>query len=348
MKIVVDGFGGDNAPKEIVKGCIDSINLFDDIDIVITGNEEVLKSELKSLGYNGERITIVNATEVIDCNETPTLAIRQKKDSSLVVGFDYITNASDDEEIAGIVSAGSTGAVLTGALLKLGRLTGIKRPALAPPLPNLKGGKTLLIDCGANVDSKPEFLCQFALMGSIYMKTMFGVENPRVALLNVGVEDAKGNELTHEAFKLLKEMPEINFVGNMEARDIMSGDYDVVVADGFAGNVALKSTEGAAKFILKLLKESINNGGLGSKIGALLLKKTFNELKKQLDYKAVGGSPFLGCKKVVIKSHGNSDAKSIVGSITLCRNIYKAGFVKQLEESLELIYSKKIGDGDIA
>ena len=337
MKIVVDGFGGDNAPKEIVAGCILATEEFSDVEIVLTGKEDVLKTELDNLGYNGDRIQIINATEVIDCNEQPTLAIRSKKDSSLVVGLDYVDKSKENgiEDVAGFVSAGSTGAVLTGALLKLGRLTGIKRPALAPPLPNLKGGHTLLIDCGANVDSKPEFLVGFAIMGSIYMQTMFGVEKPRVALLNVGVEDAKGNELTHEAFKRLKEVACVNFVGNMEARDIMSGDYDVVVSDGFAGNVALKSTEGTAKFILKSLKTEISKGGLLAKLGALLLRKPFNNLKKKLDYKGIGGSPFLGCKKVVIKSHGSSDRRSILGSIKLCRNIYLSKFVDTLSLELE-------------
>ncbi|MBP3630648.1 MAG: phosphate acyltransferase PlsX [Clostridia bacterium] len=342
IKIVLDGFGGDNAPKEIVLGAIDVVNTFDDVSVVIVGNEDVIKSILNEAGYKGDSIAIVNATDVISNNESPTMAIRQKKDSSLVVALDYI-NEHPEEPIAGFVSAGSTGAVLTGALLKLGRLNGIKRPALAPPLPNLKGGKTLLIDCGANMDSKPEFLCQFALMGSIYMKQMFGVENPRVALLNVGVEDKKGNELCHEAFVMLKEMKSINFVGNMEARDMMSGDYDVVVTDGFAGNVALKSTEGTGLFILKTLKREIKGGGLRAKIGYLFMKKALKGLMKELDYNSIGGSPFLGCKKVVIKSHGSSDRKSILGSMSLCREIYKAGFVETLEKELNSIQDK-VGD----
>lgn len=337
MKIVVDGFGGDNAPREIVGGCILATEKFDDVEIVLTGMEDKLKSELNYFNYKGDKITLVNATEVIDCNEQPTLAIRSKKDSSLVVGLDYIDKASENgiDDIAGFVSAGSTGAVLTGALLKLGRLPGIKRPALAPPLPNLAGGHTLLIDCGANVDSKPEFLVGFAIMGSIYMQTMFGVEKPRVALLNVGVEDAKGNELTHEAFKKLKEIACVNFVGNMEARDLMSGDYDVVVSDGFAGNVALKTAEGTIKFLLKTIKSEIKGGGLRAKIGYLFLKKAFKNLKSKVDYNAIGGSPFLGCKKVVIKSHGSSDRESILGSISLCRKIYKAKFVDTLSAELE-------------
>lgn len=336
MKIVVDGFGGDNAPREVVGGCITAVNVYDDVEIVLTGMQDKLQAELDYFGYKGDKITILPATEVIDCNEQPTVAIRQKKDSSLVVGLNYIAENEEDKEIAGFVSAGSTGAVLTGALFKLGRFDGIKRPALAPPLPNLAGGHTLLIDCGANMDSKPEFLCQFALMGSIYMETMFGVKNPRVGLLNVGVEDAKGNELCHQVFPMLKEMKNINFVGNMEARDIMSGEYDVVVTDGFAGNVALKSCEGAVGFILKNLKSSIKNGGLKAKLGYLFLKKPLKNLKNKVDYKAIGGSPFLGCKRVVVKSHGNSDATAIFGSITLCRKIHLAGFCDKLKEQLAL------------
>ncbi|MGN1258713.1 MAG: phosphate acyltransferase PlsX [Christensenellales bacterium] len=334
MKIVLDGFGGDKSPEEIVAGAILAVNKFEDVEVILTGKEDVLIQLLKEQGYSGNRIKLLNATEVITNNESPTTAIRQKTDSSLVVGIDYINN-NPNEDIAGLVSAGSTGAVLTGALLKLGRLSGIKRPALAPLLPNLTGGKTMLIDCGANMDSKPEFLCQFALMGSIYMRKMFNIDNPKVALLNVGTEDKKGNELTHEAFTLLKEMKEINFVGNMEARDLLSGDYDVVVSDGFAGNVALKASEGTGLFFLKSLKKSIKGGGLRAKLGYLLLKKSLKGIKDTVDFNKIGGSPFLGCKKVVIKSHGSSDRVAILGSITLCRQVYLAGFVNDLETELQ-------------
>lgn len=341
IKIVVDGYGGDNAPLSVVCGCIDAINKFSDLKIVLVGKEEELKKLLTENGYNGDRIEIVNATEVITNDDVPTHAIRQKKDSSLVVAIDYINNATEEDNIGGFVSAGSTGAVLTGALLKLGRLEGIKRPALAPPLPNKKGGKTLLIDCGANMDSKPEFLCQFALMGTIYMQKMFGVENPRVALLNVGVEDKKGNELTHAAFPMLKEMKNINFVGNMEARDLLSGDYDVVVTDGFAGNVALKTLEGTGLYILSTLKKEIKQGGLRAKIGYLFMKKALKNLKEPLDFNKIGGSAFLGCKKVVIKSHGSSDRVAILGSISLCKSIYESKFVEDLGIELAKIENQE-------
>lgn len=333
MKIVLDGYGGDKSPSEVVAGAVLAVQKFNDVEIILTGKEDELKNLLAENKYTGDRITVLNATEVITNNDAPTVAIRQKKDSSLVVGIDYINN-NENEDIAGLVSAGSTGAVLTGALLKLGRLDGIKRPALAPLLPNLNGGKTMLIDCGANMDCKPEFLCQFAIMGTIYMKKMFNIQKPRVALLNVGTEDKKGNEQAHAAFELLKELKEINFVGNMEARDLLSGDYDVVVSDGFAGNVALKASEGTGLFFLKSLKKSIKSGGLRAKLGYLLLKKSFKEVKDSVDFNKIGGSPFLGCKKVVIKSHGSSDRIAILGSITLCRNVYLSNFVNELQGEL--------------
>ena len=334
MKIVVDGFGGDHAPNEVVAGCVLATEKFEDLEIVLVGNQDVLNNLLKENGYNGNRIEVLHSETIITNDDVPTHAIRQKKDSSLVVAFDYI---NEHPEVDGFVSAGSTGAVLTGALLKLGRLEGIKRPALAPPIPNKNGGYTLLIDCGANMDSKPEFLAQFALMGSIYMKKMYGIENPRVALLNVGVEDKKGNDLAHQAFAILKDMKNINFVGNMEARDLTSGEYDVVVSDGFAGNVALKSTEGAVVFVTKMIKEEIKKGSLFQKIGALLMKGVFNKIKTRMDYNAVGGSPFLGCKKVVVKSHGSSDRVAILGSITLVRKLALAGFVEELDDELKTL-----------
>ena len=335
MELVIDGFGGDNAPRSVVGGSITAVNLIKDLKITLTGDKDKLQSELDFFGYKGDKINILHAPEVISNNESPTLAIRQKKDSSLVVGLDYAISKLEDPEFAGFISGGSTGAVLTGALLKIGRIKGIKRPALAPVFPNLKDGNTLLIDCGANMDSKPEFLEQFALMGSLYMKTMYGIENPRVALLNVGVEDKKGNELTHSAFELLKNNKDINFVGNMEARDMFSGDFDVVVTDGFAGNVLLKSCEGTALFILKSLKKEIKSSGLLTKLGAGLIKKPINRLKKKIDFNAIGGSPFLGVKCPVVKAHGSSDQVSIFGAINLALKIYKAKFVPEFTQELQ-------------
>lgn len=326
-KIIVDGFGGDNSPQEIVKGVALALNKHIDIAIIITGDQEILKAEFSKYQFDNSRLEIIHTTEIVSNNESPTEAIRSKKDSSLVVALD---NLKKNDEIIGLVSAGSTGAVLTGATLKVGRMKGLSRPALAPVLPTKNGGHVLLIDCGANMDSKPLNLCQFAIMGSAYMKKMYGVENPRVALLNVGVEDKKGNELCHQTFPLLKQLP-INFVGNMEARDFLSGDYDVVVSDGFAGNVLLKSTEGAILSVVSILKRNIK-ASFWSKVGALFMGKTFKGLKNELDYEKSGGSPFLGAKKILIKSHGSSHAVSIMASIEQVISMYDSGLYSEIEK----------------
>ena len=250
MKIVIDVFGADY-PEEVVKGAVTAANLIEDVTLVLTGDEEKIKAVLSECGYAGDRIEIVHAPEVIDCNESPTMAIRRKTNSSLVAGLKLL---KENDDVIGMISAGSTGAVLAGGLFTIGRIKGVKRPALAPFLPTVNGGKTLLIDCGANVDCKPEYLQQFAIMGSIYVKAMLGIENPRVGLISNGVEEHKGNEQIHQTFELLKNTPEINFVGNMEAREMFSGDYDVLVADGFTGNVAMKSAEGTINTFMTVLK----------------------------------------------------------------------------------------------
>lgn len=329
IKVIVDGFGGDNSPHEIVKGVALALNKHEDLSVVITGDQEILKAEFAKYEFDNSRLEILHTTEIISNNESPTEAIRNKKDSSLVVALD---NLKKNDDIVGLVSAGSTGAVLTGATLKIGRMKGLSRPGLSPVLPTKNGGNVLLIDCGANMDSKPINICQFAIMGSAYMKKMYGIENPRVALLNVGVEDKKGNELCHQAFPLLKQLP-INFVGNMEARDFLSGDYDVVVSDGFAGNVLLKSTEGAILSVMSMLKKHIKAGFM-SKIGALFLGKTFKGLKNDLDYENRGGSPFLGAKKILIKSHGSSHALSIVASIEQVITMHNSGLYPEIEKAI--------------
>ena len=262
MKVVVDGFGGDNSPEAVVEGVIMALKEYPDTDIVLTGDEERLKALVD--GRDQGRIEYLHTSEVITNEESPTEAIKHKKDSSLVKGLDRVKS---DEECIGFVSAGSTGAVLTGAIMRVGRIRGITRPAICPILPTIKGGNVLLIDCGANADCKAPMLVQFAIMGTAYAKAVLGITNPRVALLSNGTEDKKGNELNHEAFPLLKECEGINFLGNMEGRDLISGDYDVVVSDGFSGNVSLKTCEGTAIGILKLLKGAIKNGGLRALIG---------------------------------------------------------------------------------
>ena len=310
IKVVVDAFGGDNAPLEVIKGSVQAVNENSNLHIILTGKEDAINECLSTLEYNKEQISIVHANDVISNNESPTEAIRRKKDSSLVKAFDI---ANEDSEVVGLVSAGSTGAVLTGGFMKFGRLKGIHRPALCPVLPTSKGGPVALCDSGANMDCKPEYLEQFGLMASAYMKSL-GVQNPRVALLNVGTEDHKGDLRSKETFALLKDNKNINFVGNMEARDALSGDFDVIVTDGFAGNVLLKATEGCAKNLLGTLKQSIKSSFL-SKIGALFMKKTFTTVKSKFDYNQFGGAVLLGCKKLLVKGHGSSKANSIYNCI---------------------------------
>lgn len=332
MKIVVDGFGGDNAPQEIVKACVLAALEMPDLEIIITGQTEKIMACLAQNNYSGKQISIEEAPDVISCEDAnPAMQIRQKPNSSLVRAVDILRT---QEDVQALVSAGSTGAVLSGGYLKIGRIAGVSRPALAPVLPthDEKSG-VLLVDCGANADCKPINLCHFALMGSIYFSFLFGKKNPRVALLSNGTEDAKGKELTLQAFAMLKKLP-INFVGNMEARDLLSGKYDVVVSDGFAGNVALKATEGAAAFVLDALKEGIQNS-FSSKIGALFMRKTFKNLKKQLDYKKHGGSLFLGCKKNILKAHGDSKAEAFLTCLRQAGQVSKFDMNKKIEEILQ-------------
>lgn len=330
ITVIVDGFGGDNAPNEIVKGVVEAVNEYSNVKVILTGKEKKLNELLSEYGYDKELIEVINAEDIITNEEAPAVAIRTKRDSSLVVALENLKN---NEEIAGLVSAGSTGAVLAGGFLKIGRLKGVSRPALSPLLPNALGNQTMLIDCGANMDTKPINLLHFAIMGSVYMKSMFGLKNPKVALLNVGTEDKKGNELTKEAFALLKDV-DINFVGNMEARDALSGDYDVIVSDGFSGNVLLKSTEGSIGFILRKLKQEINSSFL-NKMGGLLLKPMFKKLKTELSHHNKGGSPFLGAKKLIIKSHGSSNSESIKTSIKQVIDLENAGMMSLVKEEME-------------
>ncbi|HPG92469.1 MAG TPA: phosphate acyltransferase PlsX, partial [Clostridia bacterium] len=255
------------------------------------------------------------------------------KNSSLVMGFERLKN---DPECAGMVSAGSTGAVLTGAFLKVGRIKGVMRPALAPLLPTLKEGEVLLVDCGANVDCKPQMLVQFAHMGAAYMKCVKGVKSPKIGLLSNGTEDKKGNELTKETFALLKEEKELNFCGNIEARDILSGEYDVVVTDGFYGNIALKSIEGTALMILKTLKKNIKSDAL-SMFGSLFMKKTFKKLKNTMDYNKKGGAPLIGTEKIVIKAHGSSKADSIFGAINQVIEMHEGKLIENIKNNLKVV-----------
>lgn len=332
MKIIVDGFGGDHAPEEIVKGIVEALNSDKELFVIVTGQKEVLESELAKHSYDKARLEIIDCREVITNDDVPTSAIRQKADSSLVVALKRL---KEDDEVMGLVSAGSTGAVLAGGLMKVGRIKGISRPALCPALPTKIDGKNVfLLDCGANVDCKPINLCHFAVLGSCYAKAAAGVKSPKVALLSNGTEDKKGNALNHEAFPLLKEMDCIDFTGNMEARDILSGDADVIVTDGFAGNVALKATEGAVVTLLKMIKEGIMSTTKG-KIGGMFLKSTFNKLKDKMDYSKGGGAVFLGLEKIIVKAHGSSKAVSIAACIKQAKEVAANNLTDTIKDMLK-------------
>lgn len=330
MKIVVDAYGSDKGESVMAEGCVLATNEDKTLTTVIVGDCDIINAELEKYEYDKKRVIVFDAKGKISNHDVPTDAIRQKKGSSLVKALEL---TKEDEEVGGLVSSGSTGAVLTGALLKLGRIKGVSRPALCPLLPTLDGDKKVaLVDCGANMDCRPEYLAHFALMGSAYMQTM-GVEDPRVALVCVGDEDKKGNELTHEAFKMLKDKP-INFVGNMEARYALSGKYDVLVCDGFVGNVLLKSIEGTALMVMKKVKEAIYSS-FWAKIGGLFMKKQFKSLKETMDYSNNGGAVFLGVKKVVVKGHGASTATSVKNCILQAKSLAERKLVENIDSKLK-------------
>ena len=331
-KVVIDGFGGDNAPVEVIKGVKKALDKISDLAVIIAGDEQKLLPLAKENGIDLNRIIIVNAPDVISNDDVPTVAIKTKTNSSLVKAFESLKN---DESVLGMVSAGSTGAVLTGGFLKVGRIKGVSRPALAPVLPTLKGTPVILIDSGANMDCKPINLIHFALMASKYTESMFGIKNPRIALLSVGTEDHKGNDLVKKTFPYLKQLP-INFVGNMEARDLLSGNYDVVVADGFAGNVALKTCEGTLLTLMEILKSDIKSHTL-SKLGYVFMKGTFKRLKSKFDYNKYGGSPFLGINKIVIKCHGSSKAESFYQSIKQAYTLGQSNLIQNISTSVNNI-----------
>lgn len=331
IKIVVDAMGGDNAPQEIVKGALAALEQDKALKVVLTGDEGKIKNSLSGQKYDASRLEIVHCAEVITNDDAPTVAIRQKKDSSLVVALKIL---KEDEEAKGFVSAGSTGAVLTGALLRVGRIRGISRPAVCPALPTAKGGKVLIIDAGANAECKPVNLAHFAIMGTAYAKAA-GVENPRVGLVTNGTEDHKGDPLHQESYKLLKTLKDINFVGNVEGRDIMSGDIDVAVCDGFSGNIALKTAEGTALAVMSVIKQNIK-ASFRAKLGyALFMGGAFKKIKKVLDYSKYGGAVLLGIEKVVVKSHGSSKAESVCASILQARDAAASSLTERIKTMLE-------------
>lgn len=327
MKIVVDAFGGDNAPQAIVDGAVAAVAAREGLEVVLTGDSEKLNALLEGRSRN---ITVLHAPDVITNDDAPTSAVKKKTRSSMVVGLD--TLASDDS-VSAMVSAGSTGALLTGGFMKLGRIKGISRPAMAPMLPSLSSQGVVLCDCGANADCKPVNLLHFAIMGTTFYTAMTGKENPAVALLNNGTEEHKGNELTKQAYELLKQSG-LNFIGNVEARNLITGAADVIVADGFSGNVALKSCEGTALSMFSLIKKGINEGGLKAKIGALLLKPVFRKIKKVMDYGENGGACFLGINKVLIKAHGSASAKSVCAAVLQAAQLAEAGITDKIREGV--------------
>ena len=310
--IALDAMGGDYAPVETVHGAVDAVAEHPEIKVLLVGKQDEIEKELQKYSYNKENIEVVNATEIIEMGEVPTKAIREKKDSSLVVAMKLVHDGQADA----VVSAGSTGAILVGGQLVVGRIKGIKRPALAPFLPSKKGF-SLLIDCGANVDARPEHLVQFAQMGTVYFENVMGKKNPTVGIVNIGTEEEKGNQLVKETYPLLKECEGINFIGSVEAREIASGGADILVCEAFVGHVILKFFEGVALTFLGCIKEGLMSS-LRTKLGALMVKPALKGLVKTFDVSSQGGAPLLGLKGLVVKAHGNSKAKEIKTALCQC------------------------------
>lgn len=328
-RVALDAMGGDNAPGEIVKGAVDAVNSRKEIEVILTGKEEVIKQELAKYTYPEEQIRIVDATEVIETAEPPVMAIRRKKDSSIVKAMKLVKEGEADA----FVSAGSSGAVLVGGQVIVGRIKGIERAPLAPLIPTAKG-VSLLIDCGANVDARPSHLVQFAKMGSIYMEHVIGVKKPKVGIVNIGAEEEKGNALVKETFPMLKACEDIDFIGSVEARDIPSGVADVIVCEAFVGNVILKLYEGLGATLISKIKGGMMST-LRSKIGALLVKPALKETLKTFDASEYGGAPLLGLNGLVVKTHGSSTAKEVKNSILQCVQFHEQKINEKIQEGLK-------------
>ncbi len=340
MKIILDAMGGDHAPEAPVMGAIQAANDFGS-QITLVGRGEEILSVLRKNGIADlpKGVEIANAEDVVDMHDDPARVIQKKKDSSMVVGLRMLAEEQGDA----FISAGSTGALLSGATLIVKRVKGIRRAAMGPAMPNKAGGKTVIVDCGANAECTPEFLLQFGLIGSLHAKKSLGVENPKVGLLNIGTEDSKGTPLQKEVYALLKDASDrgiLNFVGNVEARDVPLGAVDVVVCDGFSGNVLLKSIEGTAMFMGSLIKRMFKKN-LGSKLGYLLCKSGVKDLMKMLDYREIGGTQFLGIKKPVIKAHGSSDALAFRNAIRQAEAAVNSNIAEELAEGLVALSAQK-------
>jgi phosphate acyltransferase len=326
MKIAIDAMGGDHAPKSAVEGAIQGVKEYG-VEVCLIGVKAEIHKYMSEEDKSNDKIHIIEASEIISNDDVPVTAIKQKKDSSMVVGLKQVKDGSCDA----FLSAGSTGAFLAGSLLKVGRIKGIDRPALSPLIPTMKGS-CMIIDAGANLDCKPKNLQQFAMMGSIYMEKVMGISKPRVGLLNVGTEAGKGNELTKQSYELLSRM-NVNFIGNIEARDVAEGICDVCVCDGFAGNVLLKNTEGVAQVIFDMLKGILMQNTM-SKIAALMLKKGLRAFKKKFDYKEVGGAPFMGIDGIMIKAHGSSDARAVKNAIRQAKLLYDNKCLEKIRQEI--------------
>ncbi len=330
IRIAVDVYGGDNAPGCVIDGALEALRAMDDVSILFCGAQAEVEGLLNGREYDAQRVSIVDAPDIITNHESPTLAIRRKLNSSMVRAMDLVKKGEADA----VVTAGSTGAALAGGIFRMGRIRGIDRPALGPVLPTSGEHPVILIDCGANADCKPDYLVQFALMGQSYMKGVMGIANPKVGLLNVGAEDEKGNELCKAVFPLLKDHPGVNFYGNVEARDVLTGVVQVIVCDGFSGNILLKSTEGAAQLIFGKLKKGLMSS-VRSKLGALMVKPALKTVKNELDYEQYGGAALLGVKGALVKAHGSSKGHAYACAIAQAHTMVKGGVVGIIAQSLE-------------
>lgn len=337
MKLVIDAHGGDNAPQAVIEAVSKALEADPELEVILTGHRQIIENLFERFPADMSRVEIVHAPEVITCDEQPTTAVKRKKDSSLVAAMEIMARKEADC----LISAGSTGAVLTGATLIVRRIPGVKRPALAPILPTATK-PFLLIDCGANADCKPEYLQQFAIMGSAYMQGVMGIDSPAVGLVNNGEEAAKGSELAKAAYALLSET-DVNFKGNCEGREIFSGEYDVIVTDGFTGNVILKEAEGLADALFKMLKNGLYSSAR-TKLGALLAKPAFKSVKKTMDYKEYGGAPLLGINGGIIKAHGSSDAKALLSAIEQAKRYVRGRVTEKTAEGIAAAEAAKTND----
>lgn len=328
MRIVIDGMGGDNAPKSNVEGVVNAIKEYG-VDLIITGDKDILEKEFSKYDFDRNKLEIVHTTEIIENEDKPVKAIRSKKDSSMVVALRLVKEGKADA----IVSAGSTGALLAGGLFVVGRIKGIDRPCLCPAIPNVNKGMTIIADGGANADCKPRNLVDFAAMSNIYAKKVLGLNNPKIGLANIGSEEGKGNDLVKKAYEELKNI-DINFIGNVEARDVINDCTDIIVCDGFTGNILLKSAEGVAMSVMNLIKETLLNSTKG-KIGAMLIKDDMKKLKSYMDYSEYGGAPLLGVNGGVIKAHGSSNSTAIKNAINQGIKFANGNVVEDIKEFIK-------------